>query len=62
VTALLNRTTSASRQWLVALVQQTWEGEVYWQEQLRGFIENGGNAHCRRKEKNNVGTPFETNM
>ena len=25
--------------------------EIYWQEQLRGFIENGGNAQCRRREK-----------
>ena len=27
------------------------QAEIYWQEQLRGFIENGGNAHCRRREK-----------
>jgi hypothetical protein len=25
--------------------------EVYWQNQLRAYIQNGGNAHCRRKEK-----------
>ena len=25
--------------------------EIYWQNQLRCFIQNGGNAHCRRKEK-----------
>ena len=25
--------------------------EVYWQEQLRVFLENGGNGHCRRREK-----------
>ena len=30
-----------------ALVQT----ELYWQDQLRVFIENGGNAHCRRKDK-----------
>ena len=24
--------------------------ELYWQHQLRCFIENGGNAHCRRKD------------
>ena len=27
------------------------EAEVYWQHQLRAYIQNGGNAHCRRKEK-----------
>ena len=27
------------------------EAEVYWQNQLRCYIQNGGNAHCRRKEK-----------
>ena len=27
------------------------EAEVYWQNQLRVYIQNGGNAHCRRKEK-----------
>ena len=27
------------------------QAEIYWQEQLRGYIENGGNAHCRRREK-----------
>ena len=25
--------------------------EIYWQNQLRAFVENGGNAHCYRKEK-----------
>ena len=25
--------------------------EVFWQNQLRVYIQNGGNAHCRRKEK-----------
>ena len=25
--------------------------EVYWQNQLRAYIQNGGHAHCRRKEK-----------
>ena len=24
--------------------------EQYWQHQLRGFVENGGNAHCIKKE------------
>ena len=27
------------------------EAEVFWQHQLRAYIQNGGNAHCRRKEK-----------
>ena len=27
------------------------EAAVYWQNQLRCYIQNGGNAHCRRKEK-----------
>ena len=27
------------------------QAEIYWQEQLRGYIENGGNAQCRRREK-----------
>ena len=35
----------------VGNVEALAQAEVYWQEQLRGFIENGGNAHCRRKEK-----------
>ena len=26
------------------------ERETYWQHQLRCYVENGGNAHCRRKE------------
>ena len=30
-----------------ALVQ----AELFWQDQLRGFLENGGNAHCRRRDK-----------
>ena len=25
--------------------------EIYWQNQLRCFVENGGKAHCKRKEK-----------
>jgi hypothetical protein len=25
--------------------------EIYWQHQLRTFRENGGNAHCLRKER-----------
>ena len=25
--------------------------EIYWQNQLRCFMENGGQAHCKRKEK-----------
>ena len=25
--------------------------EIYWQNQLRCYIQNGGNAHCRRKER-----------
>ena len=25
--------------------------EIYWQNQLRCFTENGGQAHCKRKEK-----------
>ena len=25
--------------------------EIYWQNQLRCFIENGGKAQCKRKEK-----------
>ena len=35
----------------VGNVEALAQAEVYWQEQLRGFIENGGNAHCRRKER-----------
>ena len=27
------------------------ESEIYWQHQLRVYIQNGGQAHCRRKEK-----------
>ena len=26
------------------------EREVYWQHQLRCYVENGGGAHCYRKE------------
>ena len=26
------------------------ECETYWQHQLRWYVENGGNAHCYRKE------------
>ena len=25
--------------------------EIYWQNQLRCYVQNGGNAHCYRKEK-----------
>ena len=25
--------------------------EIFWQNQLRCFMENGGQAHCKRKEK-----------
>ena len=25
--------------------------EVYWQNQLRVYVQNGGHAHCYRKEK-----------
>ena len=27
------------------------QAELYWQDQLRVFLENGGKAHCRRREK-----------
>ena len=27
------------------------EKEVYWQNQLRCYVQNGGHAHCYRKEK-----------
>ena len=27
------------------------QAELYWQNQLRVFLENGGKAHCRRREK-----------
>ena len=27
------------------------ECELYWQSQLRCFVENGGGAHCYRKDK-----------
>ena len=30
------------------------EAEIYWQNQLRCYIQNGGNAHCRRKKKKNL--------
>ena len=43
----------------IQIIEQVAEGdikalenqEVYWQNQLRCYIQNGGNAHCRRKEK-----------
>ena len=43
----------------VQLIDQVEEGdkvalanrEVYWQNQLRCYVQNGGRAHCRRKEK-----------
>ena len=27
------------------------ECEIFWQNQLRVYVQNGGNAHCYRKEK-----------
>ena len=43
----------------IQLIEQVKEGdsqalenrEVFWQNQLRCYIQNGGHAHCRRKEK-----------
>ena len=43
----------------IQLIEQVQEGdsqalenrEVFWQNQLRCYIQNGGHAHCRRKEK-----------
>ena len=43
----------------VQLIDQVEEGdrvalaekEVYWQNQLRCYVQNGGRAHCYRKEK-----------
>ena len=43
----------------IQIIEQVPEGdtktlenqEIYWQNQLRCYIQNGGNAHCRRKEK-----------
>ena len=43
----------------VQLIDQVEEGdtvaladkEVYWQNQLRCYVQNGGHAHCYRKEK-----------
>ena len=26
------------------------QGGFFWQHQLRTFVENGGNAHCRKKD------------
>ena len=31
-----------------AALEQT---EIYWQNQLRVYIQNGGHAHCGRKQK-----------
>ena len=31
--------------------EQLGRREIYWQNQLRCFTQNGGNAQCRRKEK-----------
>ena len=28
--------------------------EIFWQNQLRCYVQNGGNAHCYRKEKKNI--------
>ena len=25
--------------------------EIFWQNQLRVYVQNGGNAHCYRKER-----------
>ena len=44
----------------VQIIEQVPEGDtraletqkIYWQNQLRCYIQNGGKAHCRRKEKN----------
>ena len=43
----------------IQIIDQVKEGDTtalekqerYWQNQLRCYIQNGGNAHCRRKEK-----------
>jgi hypothetical protein len=43
----------------VQIIDQVQEGdemalsdkEVYWQNQLRCYVQNGGHAHCYRKEK-----------
>ena len=43
----------------VQIIDQVEEGdkkaladkEVYWQNQLRCYVQNGGHAHCYRKEK-----------
>ena len=43
----------------VQIIDQVEEGdklaladrEVYWQNQLRCYVQNGGHAHCWRKEK-----------
>ena len=32
-------------------IEELKKREVFWQNQLRCYIQNGGNAHCRRKEK-----------
>ena len=29
--------------------------EIFWQNQLRCYVQNGGNAHCYRKEKKQNG-------
>ena len=29
--------------------------EIFWQNQLRCYVQNGGNAHCFRKEKKKNG-------
>ena len=29
--------------------------EIFWQNQLRCYVQNGGNAHCFRKEKKKTG-------
>ena len=43
----------------IVLIEQVEQGnrallarrEVFWQNQLRAFVENGGNAQCIRKEQ-----------
>ena len=33
------------------------EQEIYWQNQLRCYVQNGGSSHCRRKEKKKLAQP-----
>ena len=56
-TPLLTKQTLSADQW--KLIEQIAEGdhaelakrEVFWQNQLRCFVQNGGGGHCYRKEK-----------